>query len=30
MLDDYTGLADGYCILGIKVNEMSETDTYSK
>lgn len=31
MLEDYTGLAEGYCILGIEVTghtgDMSETDT---
>ena len=32
MLEDYTGLAEGYCILGIEVTghtgDMSETDTH--
>ena len=28
MLEEYTGLAEGYCIMGIKViPEVSETDT---
>ena len=31
MLEDYTGLTDGYCILGIRVTDytgkVSETDT---
>lgn len=30
MLEDYNGLKEGYCILGIKVLNVSETDTTSK
>lgn len=30
MLEDYTGLAEGYCILGIEVVRVAETDTQIK
>lgn len=30
MLEDYAGLADGYCILGIEVVRVAETDTKDK
>lgn len=30
MLEDYTGLAEGYCILGIKLIKVSETGTESE